>query len=233
MNNGQKMKKIAFAFFMLSVFVLLQGSIPVRAQNEPQEQKLIAFTFDDGPGLYTDEILDCLEEISGKATFFVLGCHVQGHEKQLMRMVDMGCDIGCHGFSHSDMRGQNSKSVMNEIEKTNGLIEAACGLKPTLFRAPYGEFSKSTLDARLHRIKWSVDTLDWKKQNAVYVKDYIVSTVNDGDIVLLHDIFKTSAEGFCLAARELVKQNYKLVTVSELLDLTGKTPSDKIYSKKI
>ena len=195
-------------------------------------EKAIAFTFDDGPSEYTDEILDCLEEIGAKASFFVLGCHVEGNESTLARMAELGCDIGTHGFDHKDMRAQSSAEALRQITKTSELIYGACGVNPTIFRAPYGEFSPSTKDAALHKIKWSVDTLDWKTQNKEAVKNAILSKAKNGDIVLLHDIFKTSAEGFCGAARELVRDGYKLVTVTQLLELSEKTPDGRVYNKK-
>lgn len=195
-------------------------------------EKAIAFTFDDGPGNYTEEILDCLEELDAKASFFVLGCHIEGNEQTLERMIKLGCEVGCHGFDHKDMRGQSNDAIRDEIEKTSALIYEVCGIKPTLFRAPYGEFSGYSKEANLHKIKWSVDTLDWKTQNKEAVKNTILSKASNGDIVLLHDIFKTSAEGFCEAARELSKRGYKLVTVTELLELQEKNPDERVYNKK-
>ncbi len=195
-------------------------------------EKAIAFTFDDGPCEYTEQILDCLEELDARASFFVLGCHIEGNEALLERMVSLGCEIGCHGFDHKDMRKQSASAVAGEVDKTSRLIYAACGVEPTLFRAPYGEFSKSSDGIALHRIKWSVDTLDWKTKQRDAVKNAILKDAHDGDIVLLHDIFKTSAEGFCDAARELKARGYKLVTVSELLELQGKTPDKRVYHKK-
>ncbi len=195
-------------------------------------EKAIAFTFDDGPGEYTEKILDCLEELDAKASFFVLGCHIEGSEAILGRMVDLGCEVGCHGYDHKDMRRQSEDAVKEEVEKTSELIYEACGVRPTLFRSPYGEFSASSKCIELHRIKWSVDTLDWKTQHTEAVKNAILSKADDGDIVLLHDIFKTSAEGFCDAARELVSKGYKLVTVTELLELQEKTPDERVYNKK-
>ncbi len=195
-------------------------------------EKAIAFTFDDGPGEYTQEILSCLEELDAKASFFVLGCHIEGNEKLLERMVALGCEVGCHGYDHKDMRRQSKEAVKEEIEKSSSLIYNACGVNPTLFRAPYGEFSVATKDVALHKIKWSVDTLDWKIQQREAVKNAILSKAQSGDIVLLHDIFKTSAEGFCDAARELSEKGYKLVTVTELLELQRKTPDESVYKKK-
>ncbi len=195
-------------------------------------EKAIAFTFDDGPGDYTEEILNCLEELDAKASFFVLGCHIEGSEAILERMVRLGCEVGCHGFDHKDMRKQSATAVKEEIDKTSSLIYGACGEHPTLFRAPYGEFSASVKDTALHKIKWSVDTLDWKTQSKEAVKNAILSKAQSGDIVLLHDIFKTSVEGFCEAARELSERGYKLVTVTELLELQEKEPDEMVYHKK-
>ncbi len=196
-------------------------------------EKAIAFTFDDGPSKYTDTILDFLDKSGAKATFFILGSHVEANEARISRMKALGCELGCHGFSHTDMRKQSADAVKFEVEKTSELIYEACGEYPTVFRAPYGEFSASTKGIKLHRIKWSVDTLDWKSRNKQKVVDAILSCAKDGDIVLLHDIFGTSADAFCEAASELMKSGYRLVTVSELAGLSGKEPDMKtVYYKR-
>lgn len=194
-------------------------------------EKAVAFTFDDGPSKYTDIILDFLEKNNSKATFFILGEQADENAERIKRMKSLGCEFGCHGYSHSDMRKQSTQKVNEEFSKTSDLIYKACGERPTVFRAPYGEFSKSTSEIKLPRIKWSVDTMDWKTKNRQAVKDSILSCAKSGDIILLHDIFKTSAEGFCDAAEELKAAGYKLVTVSELLDLKGEAGT-KIYYRR-
>lgn len=195
-------------------------------------EKVIAFTFDDGPSEHTEKILDVLSKVSGKATFFVLGCHVEGNEPILSRISNEGSEIALHGYSHKDMRKLSQAEAESEISRTAKLVFDACGAEPILMRAPYGEFTSATAKSGLHSIKWSVDTRDWILQDSDRIASEIIKEAKSGDIVLLHDIFPESAEGFEKAAKHLTEEGYRLVTVTELLGLSGEKPDGRIYHKK-
>lgn len=194
-------------------------------------EKAVAFTFDDGPSEHTEKILEFLRERGAKATFFVLGCHVEGNEKLLSEMERIGCEVALHGYSHTDMRAMSPSKLRSEVENTKALIMTGCEKEPSLLRAPYGEFTKDTAKLGYHQIKWSVDTRDWISQNKDDVYRSIITTAESGDIILLHDIFKSSAQGFCKAADEMIEKGYRLVTVSELLGLSSKKPDGTVYHK--
>lgn len=195
----------------------------VRLKVTVKNTKYIAFTFDDGPGDYTDKLLDALEKYHSKATFFVLGNRVNTYKKQLKREFDLGMEIGSHTWAHKNLNVISKSAVKSEIFKARDAIKKIIGQNPTVLRPPYGNFNKTvSKNAGVPMIYWSVDTEDWKHKNVKYVSKYIVKHARDGEIILLHDIHPTSVDGFIKALPELKKKGFELVTVSELYNIYGK-----------
>ncbi len=188
---------------------------------KPAEGKVIAFTFDDGPSYTssTKKILDKLEELDMKATFFMVGERVsQGTSAIIQRMVDLGCDIGNHSYDHPNFNSMTVANVKKQIDNTNSLLEKYVGKKASLIRPPYGNITESQM-ASLNTpiICWDIDSLDWELRNAQKIYDRTIERIHSGGIVLMHDIYDTTADAFCMLADELVSQGYTLVSISELL----------------
>lgn len=180
----------------------------------------IALTFDDGPGEYTDKLLDCLEENNAHATFFMLGQNVVEWESTVQRMADIGCEIGNHTWDHPSQTLTNMaiEDVITEFEKTDQALINACGQASTVARAPYGAANQSIYDAvQKPFFMWSLDTEDWRKMDANADYDVVMNgDLTDGSIILMHDIHEPSVEAALRLIPDLVAQGYKLVTVSEL-----------------
>lgn len=188
--------------------------------------KLVAFTFDDGPGAYTDELLDAFKQYDGRATFFLIGQNVGQFPKVVQREIDEGHLVGNHSFSHPSLDRVSDERVREEINKTNDAIaKAANGYKPKLVRPPYGNTNnrvqKIFQEMGMSAIHWSVDTRDWESKNADAVYKMIMKYAEDGAIILQHDIHKTTIEGVKRALADLHKQGFKFVTVEELLKAKG------------
>lgn len=185
--------------------------------------KYIAVTFDDGPGIYTNGLLDTLDKYNSQATFFVLGNRVNNEASVLKRAYNLGMEIGSHTYSHQNLNAISKNQIIQEISKTKKVIKKITRHNPTVLRPPYGNYNKTvSSNAGVPMIYWSVDTLDWKYRNSTYVKNTIIDNAKDGDIILLHDIHQTSVEGFKLALPKLKKKGYELVTVTELYKIKGK-----------
>ena len=185
-------------------------------------KKAIAFTFDDGPSIYTPELLDGLRDRGAHATFFMVGSRVELYPELLPIMVEDGHQIGNHTYNHIRMTAYGESSWRNEIAITDDAIFNACGQYATAFRPPYGSYTQyqaSTVDKTF--TMWSVDTLDWKTRNKYSVKNEILSHACDGSIVLLHDLYKTSVDAVLEAMDELKQEGYIFVTVDELLTRYG------------
>ena len=192
---------------------------------------MVALTFDDGPGPYTLQLLEGLEANQAKATFFVLGSRAAVYPEALKRMVDIGCEIGNHSKSHVQLTQVSNAVVNAEISETNDTIRNACEKNPLYLRPPYGSSdNRVRAIANMPVVLWSVDTLDWKSKDVEQVKQAIRSTIKDGDIVLMHDIYQTTVDAILQLIPELKEQGYQFVTVSELAANRGVTlESGKIY----
>ncbi len=185
-------------------------------------KKAVAITFDDGPGQYTERLLEGLKERNARATFFMVGSCVEQYPETLPLMVQGGHQLGNHTYNHTDITTISNKEMNDQITKTDDAIFNACGQRSTAFRPPYGAHTNDTNLAIDKTITlWSLDTEDWNKDSAESVRDIIVSKCKDGDIILLHDIHETSVDGALLAIDELQKQGYLFVTVNELLTRYG------------
>ena len=195
---------------------------PAKETSLSIDQKVIALTFDDGPKAgVTDVILDALEQYEAKATFFVLGSRGEANAAILKRMAEEGHEIGNHTWDHPKMTSIGSSAIAEQIDKTKTIIKQITGTAPTLFRPPYGLFNErvSSYVGKDNLILWDVDTLDWKYRCADKVIPEAVNAVKEGSIILMHDIYASSAEAAAEIIRELSLQGYKFVTVSELLEI--------------
>ena len=200
---------------------------------DPSQHKTrIAFTFDDGPGEYTDELLDCLEENNAHATFFMLGQNVGSWESTVQRMADIGCEIGSHSWDHPNLYDLSMDSVAKEFSDTDAALEKACGQKASVARAPYGNWSDDIISTvGKPFFTWSLDSLDWSYLDVN--KDYdagMNGDLTDGSIILMHDIHEPSVQAAIKMIPELVQKGYKLMTVSELAAAKGVTLQGANYS---
>ena len=193
-------------------------------------KKAIAITFDDGPGEYTKELIEGLNERGAKATFFMVGECVDAHPDVLPLMVKGGHQLGNHTYNHINITAADRDTVDQQIKMTDDAIFNACGKRATAFRPPYG----SHTDMDPIKIKktftlWSVDTLDWQSRNEESIKKIIRAEAKDGSIILLHDLYKTSVDAALDAIDELQAEGYIFVTVDDLLTRYGYPVSQIAY----
>ncbi len=202
-----------------------------RAGMVDPTKPMIALTFDDGPGRYSRDFADLLTRYGARATFFVLGSNVKNFADDLKYVYEQGNEIASHTMNHKNLNLLSGAGIRKEIDDAAKAIYDAIGVYPTLIRTPYGNANKqvmSYIDGPM--IKWSVDTLDWKTRDAQAVKKEILKGAGDGEIVLMHEIYKSSLEGLELALEELSKEGYQFVTVSELMQYRNVTPECKHYT---
>ena len=182
---------------------------------------VVALTFDDGPSEYTSKILNTLQQYSGSVSFFVLGSKIAENKSKILRAMHMENEIICHSWDHPDLTKLSSKEIKKQLFDTIAEIAKVTGTVSLMFRPPYGyinkKVEKTAQKLGLAIINWSVDPNDWKFQDTDYVYSTIMNETKDGDIVLCHDTYDTTAEAICRVIPELTKQGYQLVTVSELL----------------
>lgn len=198
-------------------------------------RKQVALTFDDGPDTeYTPQILDILGQFGVKATFFLKGANISGQEWVVTRIVREGHLVANHSYSHPDCRKLTAAQILAEVEKTEGLLEKISRRKTALFRPPYGEMTAEGLDrlvaAGYTMVNWSVDSKDWRDDQADQILHNILSQVKPGSIVLMHsaggngqDLTPTVAVLPDLIAN-LQAMGYEIVPLTEILPVDAYKP---------
>ena len=190
------------------------------------DEKLIALTFDDGPHPHnTDAVLEVLAKYDVKATFFEIGRNIELYPDVARRVVAGGHEIGNHTYHHPHLSRITDDALLEELATCGQVAETTVGTSPVLFRPPEGARTAARcklLGERGYRqILWSVDTNDWRGRSAEEITRVVLRQVKPGDIILMHDYVARHFQG--AAALEaiipaLLAQDYRFVTVSELLE---------------
>ena len=182
--------------------------------------KTIALTFDDGPGPYTEKLLDILDKYDAKATFFLIGSKVSARANTLRRMQSRGHQLGNHSWSHPELPKLSVDQIAGEIDRTNEAIRQATGVKPSILRPPYGAVNGVVLEQlrlrNMSSILWSVDTRDWADRNSQIVCSRAVAGARPGAVILIHDIHQTSVNAVPCILSSLKQQGYSFVTIQRL-----------------
>lgn len=227
----------------LQVMVQKKGTEP--PEDDPEEEEvpavdpsrpMVALTFDDGPrASVTDRILQYLQEAGGRATFFMIGNRVAANEKSVNQMVAQGCQVANHTFDHQYISKLDLAEMQQQIGGTSQAILDACGILPTAVRPPGGKINEESLAVLetmgLPVVMWSIDTRDWQHRDARQTVEIVLSEVKDGDIVLMHDIYPSTADAAAVLIPALTERGYQLVTVSELAMYRGGMLPGRRYSR--
>ncbi len=203
--------------------------------NVDREDNLVALSFDASWGCEsTEKILAILKDYNVKANFFVVSLWAEKYPELLKKISDSGVfEIGLHSATHPHMSKLGKSQMREEISSNMATVERIIGIKPTLFRAPFGEYSDSVIETAselgLYTIQWDVDSLDWKGISASEIANRVIGRAKSGSIVLMHNDGKHTAEALPLIIEGLVNKGLKFVTISDLIyhdeftiDHTGK-----------
>ena len=160
--------------------------------NVDDGPKVIALTIDDGPSpVYTPQILRLLDEYQVTATFSMIGLEVDAHPGMAREVAAAGHMIANHTWSHVDLAGLRPTVVADQINRATGAIHTVTGRVPTLFRAPYGAWSKAVLQHcaqdGMTPLDWSVDPRDWSRPGVASIVRNIMRNTKTGSIILEHD----------------------------------------------
>lgn len=191
-----------------------------------QEEKYVALTFDDGPsGRYTRHLLEGLRERDVKATFFLCGYRIAQYPELTRQLYDEGHEIGHHGYSHHVMTTMSRRDIARELQDTQALLPKNCN--PQFLRPPEGKTSDGLIQVAQARqlaiLSWSVDPQDWATRDVIAVESAVLKTVQDGDIILLHDMSDSSVQAALEIIDRLKEDGFRFVTVSQLADLRNVT----------
>jgi peptidoglycan/xylan/chitin deacetylase (PgdA/CDA1 family) len=190
----------------------------------------VALTFDDGPDLWTESVMDVLAENGAKATFFMLGYKVRSNPELAQAVVDAGHEVANHTFNHPALDRCNNAAVLQELADCSTTIFQITGQTPYFYRAPFLNDSKVARAAGLALGMFSVgaDVIcnDWIERDYRKITQSITTGVHQqgGRIVLLHDGIPADRRGsreFTVKAIEhaipwLQEKGYEFVTISDL-----------------
>ena len=188
-------------------------------EKETDMRKYVALTFDDGPNSrYTKPLLDGLRERGIRASFFLVGECIDGKEDLVKQMAEDGHLIGVHCMTHKDLTKEPLSDAKKEICETGEKIRAVTGVMPEYVRPPYGSWNAKLEEVvDMIPVFWDVDSIDWRLKNTEKVTAKVLKDTEDGDIILMHDEFRTSVEAALRIIDNLTAKGYTFVTVDELM----------------
>jgi peptidoglycan-N-acetylglucosamine deacetylase len=175
---------------------------------------LVRLTFDDGPGAYTETILDILKRYNVHATFYVIGRNVQHHPQTIQRILREGHSIGNHSFTHSDLTRLSAAGVKQELANTQSAIQQAGGANATAFRPPYGSVNQVVRQVAasmgLSVDLWSVDPRDWSQPGSGAIVQRVLSGDGPGAVILLHVLHQQTVDALPAIIEGIRAQGYTM-----------------------
>jgi len=151
----------------------------------------VALTFDDGPARDTEAVLDALGKCQVKGTFFMVGRQVERYPDIARRIVGEGHEIGNHSYSHPLYLTRTFQQTLDELARTQDVLDRVTGVRPAWSRPPYGVrtpgYFRAARALGLHTIQWTVAGFDWRRRPAERIARDVLEGAAAGAIVLLHD----------------------------------------------
>ena len=169
----------------------------------------------------TQQLIDILGKYGVKATFFVVGEWVDKYPESVLALHEAGHEIMNHSDDHAHFTKLSRDQMQQNINACNDKIEQVTGVRPTLFRPPYGEYDDNvvltTRAMGMEPIQWDVDSLDWKDLSASEITKRVTSKVQAGSIVLFHNAAKHTPEALPAILETLLREGYTMVPISQLI----------------
>lgn len=195
-----------------------------------RDDNIISISFDAAwGGDQTLKILDILDEYNVKTTFFLVDIWTQRFPDLVREIVSRGHEIGNHSTSHPQMTKLSKEKMRQELKVMSDEAQALTGVRPTLFRPPYGDYNNDVVlvarEEGYEVIQWSVDSLDWKNRGAQDLISRSTKNVKSGDIILFHNDSKYILDALPAILESYRQQGLKVVPISQIL-LTGETTID-------
>ena len=206
--------------------IRLDFFMPVKCRADTNEQ-VVALSFDDGPHpVYTPRILNTLKQHRIPATFFCIGKNIVGNESLLQRIKAEGHIIGNHSHTHHfwfDMFGP--QKMLADMRQMDNAVAAVTGVKPLLFRPPYGvmnpNLKKAIIDGKYCPVGWSIRSLDTVIKDKQKLLFRTTGQLKPGDIILLHDSMEITAEVLPEIIEQIRNRGFKIVPLHQLLNVAA------------
>ena len=194
--------------------------VPIYCVDTPKKE--VAISFDAAWGAdKTQGILDVLKEYGADATFFLVGFWVEDYPEMTKKIADAGFEIGTHSNTHPDMVKLSKETMKSELESSMSKIKEVTGQDVKLFRAPFGSYNNSLLEAAtdlgLQTIQWDVDSLDWKGLSASDISARVMAKVKNGSIILMHNNSDNIIDALRLVLNRLQVAGYTVTSIGNLI----------------
>lgn len=168
-----------------------------------------------------DTILQTLKNNEVKITFFMVGSWVDKYPEAVKKIYDEGHEIGNHSNTHPHVNKLTYKQNLEEIEKCSQKIEQITGKRPTLYRAPYGEYNDTVVKAGFENeyyvIQWNKDTLDYQALTGEQMWKRIGNNLQNGDIILSHNGTAHTSDSLDMLIKNIKEKGFEIVKVSDLI----------------
>lgn len=192
--------------------------------KEIRPNKYIAFTFDDGPTANTAKILKILKEYGATATFFQVGYMVSGQKQVEKKIWKQGSEIGIHTWDHADLTKLPAGGIRSQADRCAAVIRQYSGKAPKLMRPPYGACNGTVKAAApCPLILWSITDEGLYARSWEMTANAILRNPKNGDIALMHDLQAYSVQVCSYTIPRLIRQGFRIVSVSDLAKKRGRT----------
>ncbi|MGO4734303.1 polysaccharide deacetylase family protein [Paenibacillus sp. 2KB_22] len=198
-------------------------------EQESVREKVVAFTFDDGPHpVYTPQVLEIFRRAGGQATFFMIGKEIEAHLEIAAEVHREGHEIANHTYTHPDLTKLTLEEAGKELQRAEHLVQEVTGQPARSFRPPYFGVNDDVLSLAAERGYRTVgavngDAKDWDNPGVEHILEHTRSAVKPGSVLIFHDGYgerSQTVEAVRVLVEELVAEGYRLVTVSDLLDIS-------------
>lgn len=194
--------------------------LPIYAVDTDESQLSISFDAAWGADK-TREIISICNTYEVKATFFLVGFWIEAYPEMVMEIYNNGFEIGLHSNTHPDMAKLRISEMKLELETNSKLLEDITGVKPTLFRPPFGSYNNQLLELcesmNIKCIQWDVDSLDWKGLSASQIAGRVSSKSRKGSIVLFHNNSDNIIDGLKMVLEYYKLNKMKVIPIGELI----------------
>ena len=237
-TRARNRRLLCFCAALVMLLLLLPLSAPGRAvmtaaskRQLPiycveKDSKVISLSFDAAWGNEdTDQLIDILGKYGISATFFVVGEWVEKYPESVRALYDAGHEIMNHSDVHAHYPKLSADEISADLARCNDKIEAITGVRPTLFRPPYGDYNdkviSTVLASGMQAVQWDVDSLDWKGLSSEKITARVLERAEPGSIVLFHNAAEHTPEALPGIIEGLIRQGFGFVPISKLVLTEG------------
>lgn len=187
-----------------------------------KDKPMVALTFDDGPyDKVTNRLVKTLAKHDSRATFFAVGNRIDRYADAVKNAYEHGNQIATHTYDHRDLTTLTRSGIKKELKKSSNTTKKVIGQGPAMLRPPYGDVNDTMRKTvNMPMINWDVDTEDWKSKSKKEILKRC-KVIEDGDIVLMHDLYSTTADAVEILVPRMRKKGFQFVTVEELFYYKG------------